>query len=87
MKKLFFALALAGFVGAATVNTVSAASHKIVFVKGGEEKDKKKDCKKDGKCCSKDAASADKKDCSKDKKCCHSKGSTSSTETKTEDKK
>ncbi len=84
MKKLFFALALAGFVGAATVNTVSASNHKIVFVKGGDEKDKKKDCKKDEKC-----KDGDKKSCSKDMKCCKAKAnSSSSTDSKkTEDKK
>lgn len=87
MKKLFFALALTGIIGAATVDTASAVTHSKVFVKGGEDdKIKKKDCKKDSKCCSKDAnaSSADKKSCSKGSGCCHSKagataGSTSET--------
>ena len=52
MKKLFFALALTGFLGASVINTVSAATHSKVFVKGGEDdKKKKKDSKKDSKCC------------------------------------
>ena len=92
MKKLFFALALTGIIGAATVSTVSAMTHSTVIVKGGDEKKKdKKDCKKDSKCCSKDAASAtasekkeasEGKNCSKGKTCCHAK-----TETKAEEKK
>ncbi|MBI3501126.1 MAG: hypothetical protein HY063_04970 [Bacteroidetes bacterium] len=89
MKKLFFALAFTGFLGAATVNTISAATHVKVFVKGGEDdKKKKKDCKKDSKCCSKDAnaSAGDKKTCAKGTGCCHAK-TTSSSETKVEEKK
>lgn len=96
MKKLFFALALTGFLGASAINTVSAATHVKVFVKGGED-DKKKDkkSKKDSKCCSKDAAnvsSTDKKACSEGKvcskgtSCCHA-GAKTTTETKTDVKK
>ena len=71
MKKLFFALALTGFLGASAINTVSAVTHTKVFVKGGEDDKNKKD-KKNKKCCSKDAAnatSADKKACSESKVC------------------
>jgi len=63
MKKLFFALALTGIVGAASVNTVSAMTHsKVVVNCGGDEKKEKdkKECKKDGKCSN------------GEKKCCHS---------------
>ena len=66
MKKLFLAFALIGIVGAASVNTVSAMTHSKVIVNGGGEdktKKDKKECKKDGKCCSANG----------DKKCCHSK--------------
>ena len=100
MKKLFFALALTGFLGASAINTVSAMTHSITFVKGGEEdknkKKDKKDCKKDTKCCSKDAANAtasDKKACSEGKvcskgtSCCHAGAKTTTSETKTDVKK
>ena len=97
MKKLFFALALTGFVGAASINTVSAATHSKIILKGGEEdKNKKKNKKKDAKCCSKDAANAtaaDKKACSEGKtcskgtSCCHAGAKTTTTETKTDVKK
>ena len=98
MKKLFFALALTGFLGASVINTVSAATHSKVFVKGGEDdKKKKKDSKKDSKCCSKDAnaSASDKKSCtegkvcSKGTGCCHAGAKTTSptTEPKTEEKK
>lgn len=101
MKKLFFALALTGFVGAATINTVSAMTHSKVVVGGGEEDKKKKDskkCAKGAECCkSKTGATADAK-CTKGetKKCCSSsakkscsdKSNTSTTsETKTDVKK
>ena len=97
MKKLFFALALAGFLAVPAVNTVSAMTHAKVIVKGGEEdknkKKDKKDSKKDAKCCSKDAANASASDkkacaegktCSKGTSCCHAGAKT---ETKTETKK
>lgn len=84
MKKLFFALALTGIVGLASVNTVSAITNSkvVVNVVGDEKKDKdKKDCKKDGKCSM------------GERKCCHSKDAkatdaTEKTDTKkTEEKK
>ena len=79
MKKLFWALALTGFVGAATINSVSAITHSKVVVLGGEDEKNKKEKKK--KCCKTEAS------CKKDgeKKCCSktkSDKSTSSTETK-----
>jgi len=101
MKKLFFALALTGFVGAATISMVSAMTHSKIVVSGGEEDKKKKDSKKCAKgteCCkSKTGATADAK-CTKGeaKKCCSSKttsqtssctGKTATTETKTDVKK
>ena len=101
MKKLILAFALTGFVGAASINTVSAMTHTKVCVTGGEEdkkKKSKKETKKDGKCCSKDAANAttaDKKSCdegkvcSKGTSCCHAGTKTTSgtTEAKPEEKK
>ena len=101
MKKLFFALALTGFLGASAINTVSAMTHAKVCVNGGEEDKKKKtkkDCKKDAKCCSKDVANAttadkqacaEKKVCSKATKCCNAgtKTATTTSETKTDVKK
>ena len=95
MKKLFFALALTGIVGAASVNTVSAITHSKVFVNGGGDDKKKKKCTKDKACCkSKAGATADAKE--GEKKCCKSsvatktcsgKTAVTSTETKTEVKK
>jgi len=75
MKKLFLALALTGFVGAAAINTVSAMTHAKICVNGGEEDKKKKGskkCAKGAECCkSKTGATADAK-CTKGeaKKCC-----------------
>lgn len=102
MKKLFLALALTGFVGAATINTVSAMTHSKVVVSGGEEDKKKKDskkCAKGAECCkSKTNATADTK-CTKGEasKCCSSKTTsqtsschdktTTTSETKTDVKK
>lgn len=98
MKKLFFALAFTGFVGAASIHTVSAMTHSKIVMNGGEEDKKKKDkCKKDKSCCkSKTGATADAK-CTKGeaKKCCASASSqkscsdktTTTSETKTDVKK
>ena len=100
MKKLFFALALTGFVGAASVNTVSAMTHSKIVVSGGEEDKKKKNskkCAKGAECCkSKTGATADAK-CTKGeaKKCCSSattqktcsEKTTTTSETKTDVKK
>lgn len=93
MKNLFLALALTGFIGAVSMNTVAAFTHAKVIMCGGEECKHKKGekCTKGDKCCkSKTTATADKK-CSKDgeKKCCsHSsaKKSTTTSETKTDSK-
>lgn len=98
MKKLFLALALTGFVGAASINTLCAMTHSKVVVTGSEEdknkKKDKKDCKKDAKCCSKDAptasaadkkACAEGKTCSKGTSCCHA-GAKTASQTKSEDK-
>ena len=79
MKKLFFALALTGIVGAVSVNTVSAMTHSKVVVNCGEEDKKKKDkkeCKKDGKCSSANG----------EKKCCHAGAKSPEAKTTSSDK-
>lgn len=79
MKNLFLALALTGFVGAASIHTVSAFTSSKVIV-GGEECKKDKKCKKGDACCkSKTTASNAKKSCSGEssKKCCSSSTSQS----------
>jgi hypothetical protein len=73
MKNLFLALAFTGFVGAVSINTVSAFAPAKLIVGGGEECKKDKKCKKGDACCkSKATASSDKKICSSEsnKKCC-----------------
>lgn len=87
MKKLFFALALTGIIGAASVNTVSAMTHSKVVVNGGgdEKKKKRKKCDKEKTDCkSAGTASPESKCSSGEKKCCHS--GAKSTESKTSDK-
>lgn len=87
MKNLFLAIALTGFVGAASLNTVSAFAPSKVTVGGGEECKKDKKCKKGSACCKSKTATAstgnEKKTCSSGettKKCCsHSKATTSAT--------
>lgn len=92
MKKLFFAIALTGFVGAATINTASAITHTKIILKGGDNDKKKKDSSKDKTCCkSTGTASAtgtatEAKSCtgSATHKCC--KGKTEAKETSLNDK-
>ena len=79
MKKLFFALALTGIVGAASVNTVSAMTHSKIVVNCGDDDKKKKDK------CSKDKA--DGKCSMGDKKCCHSKDAKATSTTDKSDTK
>ena len=43
MKKLFYALALAGIVGSASIGTATAITHSKVIMKGGGDEKKKKD--------------------------------------------
>jgi|ERR1035437_1425912 hypothetical protein len=88
MKKLFFALALTGIVGAASVNTVSAMTHsKIVVAGGGDEKKKKKKCDKDkASCKGEGTASSDGKCAAGEKKCCHAGAKSTDAKTAAPDK-
>lgn len=85
MKKLFFALALTGIIGATSINTVSALAQSKVAVSGGEEEKKKKHkCKKEKACCkAKSSAAAESK--AGEKKCCasHAAAQTGSCHSKT----
>lgn len=88
MKNLFLAIALTGFVGAASLNTVSAFAPSKVVMGGGEECKKDKKCKKGASCCkSKTTATAgnEKKTCSSGeaKKCCSSSKTQAKTTTGT----
>lgn len=98
MKKLFFALALTGFVSAAAIGTVSAMTHnKIVMkCKGDDDKKKKEKCSKDKACCKSTATASETSKCSAaggEKKCCHATAkaadgkATTVTEVKTDVKK
>lgn len=93
MKNLFLALALTGFVGAASINTVSAFASAKMTVGGGEECKKDKKCKKGSACCKAKTtatASTEKKSCSSTnagRKCCsHSKTTASATPATTDAK-
>lgn len=75
MKKVFLMLAFAGLVGSVSASVVKST--------GDDDKDKgKKECKKEGKSCCKDKASAEGKSCSMDAKstqkkaCCKDKTKT-----------
>ena len=88
MKKLFFALALTGIIGAVSVNTVSAMTHsKVIVNNGGDDKKKKEKCSKDKACCKSGTASADGKCSAGDKKCCHSKDAKAASSTDKSDVK
>lgn len=56
MKKIFLMFAVAGMFTAVSASAVAAVSHNhMIVLKGGDDKDKKKDCGKkcDKKCCKK----------------------------------